>query len=205
MATSSRGEQVIYTWQHQRDECCHTAGSLAFGLDGSLYISTGDNSNPFESSGFTPIDERPGREAWDAQRTAANSNDPNGKILRILPLPGASGTPGIGTTYAIPPGNMFDEAQDTTNQTLPEIYAMGFRNPFRITSIRRRAGCCSATTARTRARPWRTAARRAASSSTWSTSRASMAGPTASATTSRTTTSPSRAARPAPSLTARTL
>ena len=28
---------------------------------------------------------------------------------------------------------MFDEAQDTTNQTLPEIYAMGFRNPFRIT------------------------------------------------------------------------
>ena len=27
---------------------------------------------------------------------------------------------------------MFDEAQDTTNQTLPEIYAMGFRNPFRI-------------------------------------------------------------------------
>jgi cytochrome c len=128
-----QNEQVIYTWQHQRDECCHTAGSLAFGLDGSLFLSTGDNTNPFESSGFTPIDERPGREAWDAQRTAANSNDPNGKILRIVPLPNASGVPGIGTTYAIPPGNMFDEAQDTQNQTLPEIYAMGFRNPFRIT------------------------------------------------------------------------
>ena len=126
-------EQFIYTWQHQREECCHTGGSLAFGLDGSLYISTGDNSNPFESSGFTPIDERPGREAWDAQRTAANSNNPNGKILRIVPLAGATGVPGIGTTYAIPAGNMFDEAADTQNQTLPEIYAMGFRNPFRIT------------------------------------------------------------------------
>ena len=50
-----------------------------------------------------------------------------------MPLPNPGGTPGIGTTYTIPPGNMFDEAQDTTNQTLPEIYAMGFRNPFRIT------------------------------------------------------------------------
>ena len=51
-------EQIIYTWQHQRQECCHTAGSLAFGLDGSLYLSTGDNSNPFASDGYAPIDER---------------------------------------------------------------------------------------------------------------------------------------------------
>ena len=126
-------EQVIYTWQHQRDECCHTSGSLAFGLDGSLFISTGDNTNPFASDGYAPIDERPGREAWDAQRSSANSNSPNGKILHIMPLPTASGVPGIGTTYTIPNGNMFDEAADTNNQTLPEIYAMGFRNPFRIT------------------------------------------------------------------------
>ena len=41
--------------------------------------------------------------------------------------------PGVGTTYAIPAGNMFDEAAPTGSQTLPEIYAMGFRNPFRIT------------------------------------------------------------------------
>ena len=61
-------------------------------------------------------------------------------------------------------------------------------------SIRRRAGCCSATTDRTRARPSRTAARRGASSSTWSTSPASTAGPTACATTFRTTTSTSRPA-----------
>ena len=35
--------------------------------------------------------------------------------------------------YTIPTGNLFNEADDTTNKTLPEIYAMGFRNPFRIT------------------------------------------------------------------------
>jgi PKD repeat protein/glucose/arabinose dehydrogenase len=126
-------EQVIYTWQHQTAECCHTSGSLAFAPDGSLYISTGDNTNPFASSGFAPIDERPGREFWDAQRTSANSNDANGKILRIKPLADASGAPRIGTTYTIPAGNMFDEAADTQDKTLPEIYAMGFRNPFRIT------------------------------------------------------------------------
>ena len=54
--------------------------------DGSLYVSTGDNTNPFDSDGYNPIDEQPGREYWDAQRTSANTNDLNGKILRIKPM-----------------------------------------------------------------------------------------------------------------------
>ncbi len=123
-------EQIIYTWIAQREQCCHSGGSLAFAPNGDLYISIGDNTNPFASDGMTPIDERPGREYWDAQRTSANSNNPNGKVMRIHPLPGATGAPGIGTTYSIPSGNMFAPG---TPQTLPEIYAMGFRNPFRIT------------------------------------------------------------------------
>jgi glucose/arabinose dehydrogenase/plastocyanin len=125
-------ERVILSFNNQRTECCHSSGSLAFGLDGSLYVSTGDNTNPFASDGYAPIDERPGRAFWDAQRTSANSNSYSGKILRIVPLANPT-APGVGTGYTIPNGNLFPEAQDTDNKTLPEIFAMGFRNPFRIT------------------------------------------------------------------------
>ena len=125
-------EQVILTWTHQRDECCHSSGSLYFGPDGSLYVSTGDNTNPFASDGFAPIDERPGRQAWDAQRTAANTNNLNGKFLRVMPIQNiAPGTPpGVGSTYTIPNGNLFPQG---TAQTRPEVFSMGFRNPFRFT------------------------------------------------------------------------
>ncbi len=126
-------EQRILTFTHQTQECCHSSGSLYFGPDGSLYISTGDNTNPFDSSGFAPIDERLGREYWDAQRSSANTNDLNGKILRIKPLENPTGAPGVGTTYTIPTGNLFPEADDTNDKTRPEIYGMGFRNPFRFT------------------------------------------------------------------------
>ena len=96
-------EQRILTFTHQRGQCCHSSGSLYFGPDGSLYISTGDNTNPFDSSGYNPIDERSGRSAWDAQRTSANTNDLNGKILRIKPMEVPLGTPGPGR-YVHDPG-----------------------------------------------------------------------------------------------------
>ncbi|WP_243731726.1 ThuA domain-containing protein [Nocardioides ochotonae] len=108
----------------QRVECCHAGGSLEFDNDGNLYLATGDNTNPFASDGYTPIDERPNRAAWDAQRTSGNTNSLNGKILRITPLDAGG--------YAIPEGNLFDEDADADDKTRPEIYAMGFRNPFRI-------------------------------------------------------------------------
>ena len=104
---------------------------MYFGPDGSLFISTGDNTNPFDSGGYNPIDERTGREAWDAQRTSANTNDLNGKILRIKPMEIPLGSPGPGTTYTIPAGNLFPEAR--RDKTRPEIFGMGFRNPFRFT------------------------------------------------------------------------
>ncbi|MBD0260851.1 MAG: PQQ-dependent sugar dehydrogenase, partial [Cytophagales bacterium] len=39
-------EQVIIEIPTQRQECCHSAGSLAFGPGGNLYIAVGDNTNP---------------------------------------------------------------------------------------------------------------------------------------------------------------
>src|SRR4051794_29812233 len=126
-------EQKILTFGHQTAECCHSSGSLYFGPDGSLYISVGDNTNPFDSDGFDPIDERAGRTFWDAQRSAGNTNDLNGKILRVKPLDSPTGAPGVGTTYTIPNGNLFPESEDADNKTRPEIFGMGFRNPFRFT------------------------------------------------------------------------
>ncbi|MDB4414966.1 ThuA domain-containing protein [bacterium] len=102
-------------------KCCHSGGSLEFGADGNLYIGVGDNTNPFESQGFAPIDERLNRALWDAQRSASNTNDLRGKILRI--------TPQDDGTYTIPKGNLFPKG---TEKTRPEIYAMGLRNPFRF-------------------------------------------------------------------------
>lgn len=115
-------EQIILEVPVQRETCCHSGGDIAFGPDSCLWLSTGDNTSSKASDGYTPIDERPGRGPFDAQKSSANTHDLRGKILRIRPhdsLPG----------YQVPAGNLF--AADGS-QGRPEIYAMGCRNPFRI-------------------------------------------------------------------------
>ena len=111
----------------QRQECCHTGGSLDWDASGNLYLSTGDNTSP-RADGYAPIDERPGRMPWDAQKSSANTNDLRGKIIRIHPE--ANGT------YTIPEGNLFPKGMAKTR---PEIYTMGHRNPFRI-SVDKKTG-----------------------------------------------------------------
>ncbi len=114
--------KVMLAFEEQRKECCHHAGSVEFGPDGLLYISTGDNTHPHgDSQGYAPIDERAGKSPWDAQKSAANTNHLSGKILRIRPK--ADGT------YEIPAGNLFPPG---TEKTRPEIYVMGCRNPWRM-------------------------------------------------------------------------
>ncbi|MFC4588527.1 ThuA domain-containing protein [Sphaerisporangium corydalis] len=115
-------EKVLLEVPVQRAECCHHGGGMVFDkATGDLWLANGDNTNPFDSDGYAPIDERSGRSSWDAQGTAANTNDLRGKVLRIHPE--ADGT------YTVPSGNLFPPG---TDKTKPEIYAMGMRNPFRI-------------------------------------------------------------------------
>ncbi|MFI2236305.1 PQQ-dependent sugar dehydrogenase [Streptomyces chrestomyceticus] len=116
------GEKKILDVPASRGICCHVGGDIDFDAQGNLYLSTGDDSNPFASDGYTPIDERAIRNpAYDAQRSAGNTDDLRGKILRIKV--NADGT------YSVPDGNLFPAG---TAKTRPEIYAMGFRNPFRV-------------------------------------------------------------------------
>ncbi|WP_127573369.1 ThuA domain-containing protein [Georgenia faecalis] len=117
------------------DEPGHTGGVVEIDSEGVLYLGVGDDVNPHSepSGGYAPLSERDGT-FHDARATSANSNDLRGKLLRIDPIDDipADAEPGEGSTYTIPEGNMFDEAADTADKTLPEIYAMGFRNPFQF-------------------------------------------------------------------------
>jgi glucose/arabinose dehydrogenase len=119
---NNASEKKILDVPASRGLCCHVGGDIDFDAAGNLYLSTGDDTNPFQSDGFTPIDERANRNpAFDAQRSAGNTNDLRGKILRVKV--NADGS------YTVPDGNLFTPG---TDRTRPEIYAMGFRNPFRF-------------------------------------------------------------------------
>ncbi|GAA4432455.1 hypothetical protein GCM10023091_04550 [Ravibacter arvi] len=121
-------EKVVLTVPVKRTDCCHTGGSIEWDAKGNLYLSTGDDTNPFASNGFSPSDGRPGREGWNAMATSSNTNDLRGKILRIKPKDDG--------TYTIPEGNLFPAGNPKAR---PEIYVMGNRNPYRI-SVDKRTG-----------------------------------------------------------------
>jgi cytochrome c len=121
-------EKVILDLYSQRNICCHTGGSIAFDANGNLFLSTGDNSTPFNQpntpytlNGYAPLDGRDGNKQWDARRSSGNSNDLRGKILRIKVAEDGS--------YTIPEGNLYAQG---TEGTKPEIYVQGLRNPYRI-------------------------------------------------------------------------
>jgi cytochrome c len=120
-------EQIILDVPTDRNRCCHSGGSVEFGGDGLLYLSIGDNTNPFESDGYAPIDDGRDEPNYDARRSSANTMDLRGGIVRIRVEDDGS--------YSIPAGNLFPGGEGGR----PEIYAMGMRNPFRI-SVDQRNG-----------------------------------------------------------------
>ena len=73
-------------------------------------------------NGYTPINDAPSyNPGLDERRGAGNTNDLQGKILRINVQEDGS--------YTIPDGNLFPVG---TAKTRPEIFVMGLRNPYRM-------------------------------------------------------------------------
>jgi hypothetical protein len=85
----------------------HNAGALAFGPDGHLYVALGDGGG-----------------ADDPDGNGQDPGTPLGALLRIDPQGASSGN----GRYGIPPDNPFVGQAGA----LGEVFAYGFRNPFRF-------------------------------------------------------------------------
>ncbi len=95
----------------------HNGGQLQFGPDGFLYIGMGDGGS-FGSSD----DEDSG---GDPGNRAQNKTELLGKMLRL--------DVDRGTPYGIPDDNPFKDQAEAR----PEIWALGFRNPWRFSFDRK--------------------------------------------------------------------
>lgn len=106
-----KSEKVLLTWLGGG----HNGGCLKFGPDGFLYISTGDAANPNPP---------------DVLDTGQDLSDLLSCILRIDVDREEGGKP-----YAVPPDNPFVKMP----KARPEIWAYGFRNPWKM-SFDRKSG-----------------------------------------------------------------
>jgi glucose/arabinose dehydrogenase len=98
-------ERILLTANQVNNFPNHKAGQLAFGPDGFLYFGLGDGGGE-----------------GDPLRHGQNTQTLLGKMMRI-----DVNNAGASTPYAIPADNPF-----VAGGGLPEIYAVGFRNPWRF-------------------------------------------------------------------------
>jgi len=101
--------------QHHPSSNNHYGSQLAFGPDGYLYVTVGDGQR---------------KNANGQTISGQATNTLLGKVLRIDPRQQSGGAP-----YGIPPDNPYAAdprcGPDDGSAPCPEIYAYGFRNPYR--------------------------------------------------------------------------
>jgi glucose/arabinose dehydrogenase len=107
-------ERVILQVDHPQGN--HNGGTVAFGPDGFLYISIGDGGAG-NDVGLGHVDD------WYAFNAGGNAQDITQNLLgNILRIDVDAGAP-----YGIPSSNPF-----VNRDGLDEIWAYGFRNPYRM-------------------------------------------------------------------------
>ncbi|HEV3384509.1 MAG TPA: PQQ-dependent sugar dehydrogenase, partial [Gemmata sp.] len=99
-----KSEEIVITFEGGG----HNGGDLHFGPDGMLYISTGDSANPNPP---------------DPLNTGQDCSDLLSSVLRI-----DVDRKDEGKNYSVPKDNPFVGMKDVR----PEIWAYGFRNPWRM-------------------------------------------------------------------------
>lgn len=107
----------IILFQVDEPQFNHDAGQILFGPDGLLYFTLGDGGGANDGLADDPPSHGPIGNGQNISTTL-------GSLLRI----DIDGTPDPGLDYKIPPGNPFAGGGGA-----PEIYAYGFRNPYRFT------------------------------------------------------------------------
>src|SRR4029079_2871319 len=110
-------ERIILEEPHPQSN--HNGGTVAFGSDGYLYISIGDGGNKNYIGPGHVEDWYPVNAGGNAQDNEANLM---GNVLRIDVNSSANGK-----NYSIPQDNPF-----VGKPGRDEIYAYGFRNPYRF-------------------------------------------------------------------------
>ena len=118
LADPNRGdagsERIVL--QVDKPQFNHNAGTVAFGPDGYLYISVGDGGGA-NDIGLGHVED------WFPDNAGGNGQDLTDNLLgSILRIDVDGGAP-----YAIPADNPF-----VGTEGLDEIWAYGFRNPYRI-------------------------------------------------------------------------
>lgn len=107
-------EKVLLEWDDPQPN--HNGGALAFGNDNYLYIAIGDGGGANDTGAGHANDWYTANTGGNAQNIEANFL---GKILRI--------DVDNGSPYSIPASNPF-----VNKPGLDEIFAFGFRNPYRM-------------------------------------------------------------------------